>query len=144
MRFWAATVKTTAQLPVRVKSRHKQVALQYAGFWQALMFGSEGGIDGSNLPYSYVSLTLRQSRGVGAENPNPHPTETPKKRLRNNRRHRQNLQVPQLLFYPKTPPPQRDTFSGRNLHLRRRQNSQVQKKLHPSCGSGCNLGAAKR
>ena len=32
--------------------------LKYAGFWQALMFGSEGGIDGSNLPYSYVSLPL--------------------------------------------------------------------------------------
>ena len=44
--------------PLESGSRHKQVALQYAGFWQALMFGSEGGIDGSNLPYSYVSLPL--------------------------------------------------------------------------------------
>jgi F420-0:gamma-glutamyl ligase-like protein len=40
-------------------SRHKQVALQYAGLLQALMFGSEGGIDGSNLPYTYVSLPLK-------------------------------------------------------------------------------------
>jgi F420-0:gamma-glutamyl ligase-like protein len=47
--------------PLESGSRHKQVALQYAGFWQALMFGSEGGIDGSNLPYSYVSLPLNNS-----------------------------------------------------------------------------------
>ena len=40
-------------------SRHKQVALQQAGLLQALMFGSEGAIDGSNLPYSYVSLPLK-------------------------------------------------------------------------------------
>ena len=45
--------------PLENGSRHKQVALQYAGFMQALMFGSEGGIDGSNLPYSYVSLPLK-------------------------------------------------------------------------------------
>jgi F420-0:gamma-glutamyl ligase-like protein len=42
--------------PVREGSAHKQVVLQYSGFLQALMHGSEGGIDGSNLPYSYVSL----------------------------------------------------------------------------------------
>jgi F420-0:gamma-glutamyl ligase-like protein len=47
--------------PLLSGSRHKQVALQYAGFWQSLMFGSEGGIDGSNLPYSYVSLPLKNA-----------------------------------------------------------------------------------
>ncbi len=47
--------------PLDSGSRHKQVALQYAGFWQALMFGSEGGIDGSNLPYSFVSLPLNNA-----------------------------------------------------------------------------------
>jgi len=46
------------EYPTEMGSRHKQVALQYAGFLQALMFGSEGAIDGSNLPYSYVSLAL--------------------------------------------------------------------------------------
>jgi F420-0:gamma-glutamyl ligase-like protein len=45
--------------PLDVGSRHKQVALERAGLLQALMFGSEGGIDGSNLPYSYVSLPLK-------------------------------------------------------------------------------------
>jgi F420-0:gamma-glutamyl ligase-like protein len=47
--------------PVREGSAHKQVALQYFGFLQALMHGSEGGIDGSNLPYSYVSLPLKNA-----------------------------------------------------------------------------------
>ena len=46
------------EYPVKMGNRHKQVALQYAGLSQALMFGSEGGIDGSNLAYAYVSLPL--------------------------------------------------------------------------------------
>jgi len=47
--------------PVDAGSKHKQVALTYAGLGQALMFGSEGAIDGSNLPYTYVSLPLKNS-----------------------------------------------------------------------------------
>ena len=47
--------------PLQSGSRHKQVALEQAGFLQTLMFGSEGGIDGSNLPYSYVSLPLKNA-----------------------------------------------------------------------------------
>ena len=35
--------------PFESGSRHKQLALEQAGVLQALMFGSEGGIDGSNL-----------------------------------------------------------------------------------------------
>jgi F420-0:gamma-glutamyl ligase-like protein len=50
--------------PLEMGSRHKQVALQRAGLLQALMFGSEGGIDGSNLPYSYVSLPLNRADAV--------------------------------------------------------------------------------
>jgi F420-0:gamma-glutamyl ligase-like protein len=46
------------EYPVEMGSRHKQVALQYTCLSQALMFGSEGGIDGSNLAYAYVSLPL--------------------------------------------------------------------------------------
>lgn len=53
--------------PFEVGSRHKQIALHYAGLLQALMFGSEGGIDGSNLPYSYVSLSLKNADEI-AEN----------------------------------------------------------------------------
>ena len=53
--------------PFETGSRHKQVALQYAGFLQALMFGSEGGIDGSNLPYSYVSLPLNNASALAEQ-----------------------------------------------------------------------------
>ncbi len=52
------------EYPLESGSRHKQVALQYAGFWQSLMFGSEGGIDGSNLPYAFVSLPLTNAEDI--------------------------------------------------------------------------------
>ncbi len=54
-------------LPPDAGSRHKQVALQHSGFFQALMFGSEGGIDGSNLPYSYVSLPLKNAEEIAEQ-----------------------------------------------------------------------------
>jgi F420-0:gamma-glutamyl ligase-like protein len=57
--FGQRLLKRLRQYPLETGSRHKQVALQYAGLPQALMFGSEGAIDGSNLPYSYVSLPLK-------------------------------------------------------------------------------------
>jgi F420-0:gamma-glutamyl ligase-like protein len=52
------TIGHLRNYPLDEGSAHKQVALQHAGLLQALMHGSEGGIDGSNLPYSYVSLPL--------------------------------------------------------------------------------------
>jgi F420-0:gamma-glutamyl ligase-like protein len=53
--------------PIENGSRHKQLALQQAGLLQAMMFGSEGGIDGSNLPYSLVSLPLDNADELAAE-----------------------------------------------------------------------------
>ncbi len=55
------TIRHLREYPIREGSAHKQVALEYVGFLQALMFGSEGGIDASDLPYSYVSLHLRNA-----------------------------------------------------------------------------------
>ena len=46
------------EYPLEAGSRHKQIVLQHAGLLLALMWGSEGGIDGSNLPFSYVSMPL--------------------------------------------------------------------------------------
>jgi F420-0:gamma-glutamyl ligase-like protein len=57
--FGHRLLKRLRNYPATSGSRHKQVALQYAGLMQAFMFGSEGAIDGSNLPYSYVSLPLK-------------------------------------------------------------------------------------
>jgi len=55
------TIARFTTYPVEEGSRHKQLALQQCGFLQALMHGSEGGIDGSNLPYSFVSLPLENA-----------------------------------------------------------------------------------
>jgi len=66
-RFGQRLLRRLRQYPLESGSLHKQVALQYAGFLQALMFGSEGGIDGSNLPYSYVSLPLKNAGEVAEE-----------------------------------------------------------------------------
>jgi F420-0:gamma-glutamyl ligase-like protein len=60
-RFGPRLRRRLQKYPVEAGSRHKQVALQQAGLLQALMWGSEGGIDGSNLPFSYVSLPLSDS-----------------------------------------------------------------------------------
>jgi F420-0:gamma-glutamyl ligase-like protein len=59
--FGQRLLKRLRTYPVDEGSRHKQLTLQQAGLLQALMFGSEGGIDGSNLPYSYVSLPLKNA-----------------------------------------------------------------------------------
>lgn len=54
-------IQRLRKYPVNEGSQHKQVILDRVGFWQALMWGSEGGIDGSNLPYAYVCLPLENS-----------------------------------------------------------------------------------
>lgn len=59
--FGERLIKRLREYPLESGSRHKQVALEQAGLMQALLFGSEGGIDGSNLAYSYVSLPLRNA-----------------------------------------------------------------------------------
>jgi F420-0:gamma-glutamyl ligase-like protein len=56
--FGQRLIRRLREYPLESGSRHKQIALEHAGLLQALMFGSEGGIDGSNLAYSYVSLPL--------------------------------------------------------------------------------------
>ena len=65
--FGQRLLRRLREYPLDAGSRHKQVALQHAGLLQALMFGSEGGIDGSNLPYSYVSLSLKNAHALAEE-----------------------------------------------------------------------------
>jgi F420-0:gamma-glutamyl ligase-like protein len=65
--FGQRLLRRLREYPFETGSRHKQVALEYAGLFQALMFGSEGGIDGSNLPYSYVSLPLDNPHKLAEE-----------------------------------------------------------------------------
>jgi F420-0:gamma-glutamyl ligase-like protein len=59
--FGMRLLKRLREYPLESGSRHKQLALERAGLLQALIFGSEGGIDGSNLAYSYVSLPLEDA-----------------------------------------------------------------------------------
>src|SRR3989304_579944 len=65
--FGQRLLQRLREYPLDAGSRHKQVSLQHAGLLQALMFGSEGGIDGSNLPYSYVSLPLNNAYALAEE-----------------------------------------------------------------------------
>ena len=45
---------------------HKQLALSKAGFLQSLRHYSEGGIDASNLPFTYVSLPLNDAEQIAS------------------------------------------------------------------------------
>jgi F420-0:gamma-glutamyl ligase-like protein len=54
----AENIHRLRNYPLKEGSAHKQVVLWHASFLQALCWGSEGGIDASNLPRSYVSLPL--------------------------------------------------------------------------------------
>jgi F420-0:gamma-glutamyl ligase-like protein len=61
------TIDNLRSYPHEEGSRHKQLALEQGGFLQALMHGSEAGIDGSNLPQSYVSLPLENAQEIAQE-----------------------------------------------------------------------------
>lgn len=65
--FGKRLLRRLRDYPIENGSRHKQLALQQAGLLQALMFGSEGAIDGSNLPYSLVSLPLDNAGEMATE-----------------------------------------------------------------------------
>ena len=65
--FGLRLLRRLRMYPLESGSRHKQVALEQAGFLQALMFGSEGGIDGSNLPYECVSLPIKNPEAFSQE-----------------------------------------------------------------------------
>jgi F420-0:gamma-glutamyl ligase-like protein len=58
------TIDNLRSYPTEEGSRHKQLALEYGGFLQALMHGSEAGIDGSNIAYTYVSLPLENAQQI--------------------------------------------------------------------------------
>ncbi|MBS7625945.1 coenzyme F420-0:L-glutamate ligase [Candidatus Bathyarchaeota archaeon] len=53
--------------PLEDGARHKQLSLSYAGLLASLKHGSEGGIDVSNLPYSYASIPLSEPYKIAYE-----------------------------------------------------------------------------
>jgi F420-0:gamma-glutamyl ligase-like protein len=74
-RLWGGPLGRLAKLRDHTKERlknypntegaaHKQVALEHVGLLQTLRHYSEGGIDASNLPYSYVCLPLNDPKRI--------------------------------------------------------------------------------
>ena len=61
------TIRFLKSYPSEEGGHHKQVALQCCGFLAALSYGSEGAIDGSNLPGSYVALPLEDAPEVAGQ-----------------------------------------------------------------------------
>ncbi len=53
--------------PIPEGVRHKQVCIDEVGLFSALRHGSEGGIDGSNVAYSFVALPLMQADRIAKE-----------------------------------------------------------------------------
>ena len=140
--FGQRLLKRLRDYPLESGSRHKQVALQYAGFWQALMFGSEGGIDGSNLPYSYVSLPLSNADELGQN-------------LQNQIRHRLQKNVCVIIvdtdktykfrnfFFTPRPNPLKGIHSlGSGSYLMGRF-LKLKKSSTPLAVAGCNLSASE-
>jgi F420-0:gamma-glutamyl ligase-like protein len=58
------TTERMKNYPNNEGAAHKQVALEHVGLLQALRHYSEGGIDASNLPYSYVCLPLEDPKRI--------------------------------------------------------------------------------
>jgi F420-0:gamma-glutamyl ligase-like protein len=63
-RFRTKTLWRLKRYPIREGGAHKEVALRYVGFRQALLHYSEGGIDATNLPYALVSLPLNNPEEI--------------------------------------------------------------------------------
>jgi F420-0:gamma-glutamyl ligase-like protein len=66
-RFNPATLARLRSFPKKAGAAHKQVVLDAAGFLQALKYGSEGGIDLSNMPYAYACLPLQHPHRVARQ-----------------------------------------------------------------------------
>ena len=60
------TLQNLRNYPAYEGAAHKQLAITMAGFLQSLRHYSEGGIDASNLPYTYVSLPLKDAERVAS------------------------------------------------------------------------------
>ena len=101
-RFGQRLLERIRSYPPENGSRHKQVTLEFAGLPQALMFGSEGGIDGSNLPYSLVSLPLQDSQAEAEAIRTTDYAAIGQTSYCCNCGHRQDLRFQELLFHSKT------------------------------------------
>jgi F420-0:gamma-glutamyl ligase-like protein len=98
------TISRFKTYPIAEGGKHKQLALKQSGFLQTLMHGSEGGIDGSNLPYSYVSLPVKNAK--------QHATQ-----IRQSIKNKLHLNVSVMIIDTDK------TYSTRNFHFTPRPNA---------------------
>jgi F420-0:gamma-glutamyl ligase-like protein len=92
------TILNLRNYPAEEGAAHKQVAIWTVGLLQSMRHYSEGGIDASNLPYSYVSLPLRDAARVASK-------------IREAVRERTGKRVTVMIVDGDT------TYSWRNLHI---------------------------
>jgi F420-0:gamma-glutamyl ligase-like protein len=92
------TLKNLQNYPRFEGAAHKQLALSKVGFLQSLRHYSEGGIDASNLPYTYVSLPLGKPSKIAS-------------RIREEIHRKTGVNVTVIIIDGDT------TYSWKNLHL---------------------------
>jgi F420-0:gamma-glutamyl ligase-like protein len=98
LRLKEQTISNLQNYPRIEGAAHKQVALSNVGFLQSLRHYSEGGIDASNLPYSYVSLPLKNPSKIAS-------------RIREDIEKKSDVKVTVMIVDGDT------TYSWKNLHL---------------------------
>lgn len=62
--FKEQTIQNLKNYPLNEGAAHKQLTLYKVGLLQSLRHYSEGGVDASNLPFSYVSLPLKNPQKI--------------------------------------------------------------------------------
>lgn len=66
-RFKLKTINFLRKYPIKEGAAHKQICIKIAGPLQALKHYSEGGIDLTNVPYSYACLPLKNPTKLAKE-----------------------------------------------------------------------------
>ena len=143
MPFWTTIAAQVKAVPIGVWQSPQASSAAVCGFFAALMFGSEGGIDGSNFPYSYVSLPLNNADEVAQE-----IREQIFVRLERNvcviiADTDKTYKFRNFFFTPRPKPMKGIHSFGGHHHLHHRQNAETQKKFNP-IGSGRLQSSSKR
>jgi F420-0:gamma-glutamyl ligase-like protein len=61
------TIRRLREYPQPEGQRHKELTLKHVGLLQSLRHGSEGGIDGSNVAFSFVALPLEDPEKIAED-----------------------------------------------------------------------------
>ncbi len=61
------TIQRLREYPQPEGPKHKELAINHVGILQSLRHGSEGGIDGSNVAFSFVALPLEDPKKIAED-----------------------------------------------------------------------------